>query len=290
MPFRMKYYTPVSTDLLSINDAFYRNQKNAGDFIDVVFAEAENLVRVNSNDPVSSYLQHKLLGGPGLVASNEFFIVTWKRRLDVVNNDGSIVVGADSLALGTINNTQHGQRSAGELHPLATFSTPGFMSAEAKALIEEIPPSFGSMYRTTPLGIDCLLPQPEGYKLTFESVTPGRDMVYDPANGTMTVTREGMYKITFSGEFENAVLSGVATKMYFAFYYSTPPSGTRINIPNCGVFKNITYTSPSREETLTQSIITRLPANASVWVEIACSRAQPLRQNASNLSLVRLAA
>lgn len=58
--------------------------------------------------------------------------------LDVVAADGSIVVGADDIAVGVINDTQHGTRGGGNLHAAATAGVAGFMSSVDKAKLDTV--------------------------------------------------------------------------------------------------------------------------------------------------------
>lgn len=58
--------------------------------------------------------------------------------LDVVAADGSIVVNADSIAVGEISDAQHGNRGGGLLHAAATTSVAGFMSAADKTKLDGI--------------------------------------------------------------------------------------------------------------------------------------------------------
>lgn len=56
--------------------------------------------------------------------------------LDVVAADESISVGANSIAVGVINASQHGAQTDETLHAVATTTTDGFMSAEDKAKLD----------------------------------------------------------------------------------------------------------------------------------------------------------
>ena len=58
--------------------------------------------------------------------------------LDVAAADGSIVVNADNIQVGTINDTQHGDRGGGSLHATATQSTAGFMGSADKTKLDAL--------------------------------------------------------------------------------------------------------------------------------------------------------
>lgn len=57
------------------------------------------------------------------------------KTIEVVAADGSITVYANAVAVGVINDAQHGNRGGGSLHALATLSAAGFMSAADKAAV-----------------------------------------------------------------------------------------------------------------------------------------------------------
>lgn len=68
-----------------------------------------------------------LTAGAGLTGGGD---LSANRTFDVVANaDASIVVNANDIQVGVINDTQHGSRGGGALHPLSTSSVAGFMSA-----------------------------------------------------------------------------------------------------------------------------------------------------------------
>lgn len=67
--------------------------------------------------------------GGGTLASNQSF--------DIVTEDNSIVVNADSIRVGVVNDTQHGTRGGGTLHAVATAATAGFMSATDKQRMDD---------------------------------------------------------------------------------------------------------------------------------------------------------
>lgn len=69
-----------------------------------------------------------LTGGGSLAAD---------RTIDVVAGDASIVVAADSIAVGVISDAQHGTRGGGTTHAAATTVAAGFMSAADKTLIDD---------------------------------------------------------------------------------------------------------------------------------------------------------
>lgn len=72
--------------------------------------------------------------GAGLTGGGD---LSADRTFDVVANaDGSIVVSANDVRVGVINDAQHGSRAGGTLHPIVTTSVAGFMSAADKVKID----------------------------------------------------------------------------------------------------------------------------------------------------------
>lgn len=74
-----------------------------------------------------------ITAGAGLTGGGD---LSANRTIDVVATDGSIVVGANSIAVGVINASQHGAQTDETLHAVATTTTDGFMSAEDKAKLD----------------------------------------------------------------------------------------------------------------------------------------------------------
>lgn len=87
-----------------------------------------------------------LTAGAGLTGGGN---LTADRTFDVVAGDGSITVGTNSITVGVINDTQHGNRGGGALHANATTSTAGFMSGADKTKIDAINTSTWSTYTPT---------------------------------------------------------------------------------------------------------------------------------------------
>ena len=85
----------------------------------------------------------QVIAGAGLVGGGD---LSADRTFDVVAADGSIVVNANDIAVGIISDAQHGNRSGGALHALATVGVAGFMSAADKSKLDGYP--------ATPSGID----------------------------------------------------------------------------------------------------------------------------------------
>ena len=72
-----------------------------------------------------------LTGGGDLSANRTFNVIA--------NADGSIVVNADDIQIGTLaTDNQHGNRNGGLLHAVATESTAGFLSSTDKTILDHI--------------------------------------------------------------------------------------------------------------------------------------------------------
>jgi hypothetical protein len=77
-----------------------------------------------------------ITAGAGLTGGGD---LSSDRTIDVVANvDGSIVVNANDIQVGVINDTQHGTRSGGSTHSVATTSVAGFQSAADKVKTDDI--------------------------------------------------------------------------------------------------------------------------------------------------------
>lgn len=78
----------------------------------------------------------QIIAGAGLTGGGD---LSADRTIDVAANvDGSIVVAANDIRVGVINDTQHGGRGGGTLHALVTTSVPGFMSAADKTKLDGV--------------------------------------------------------------------------------------------------------------------------------------------------------
>ncbi len=92
------------------------------------------------------------------------------------NDDGSIALAGNEIEVGAITDAQHGIRGAtsaeAPLHPYATESDPGFMSAADKTRLDELPTFILSPTVTTGDGttVSPLLtvPIPLGFKATIK--------------------------------------------------------------------------------------------------------------------------
>ncbi len=89
-----------------------------------------------------------LTAGAGLTGGGD---LSSNRGFDIgANPDGSIVVNADDVQVGVINDAQHGNLSGGALHAVATQSVAGFMAAADKAKLDNIAgSSFNAATETT---------------------------------------------------------------------------------------------------------------------------------------------
>ena len=76
-----------------------------------------------------------LTAGAGLTGGGD---LSANRTFDVVAGDGSIVVNANDIVVGVISDTQHGSRSGGSLHSIATTSVAGFLSAADKTKLDSV--------------------------------------------------------------------------------------------------------------------------------------------------------
>lgn len=74
-----------------------------------------------------------ITAGAGLTGGGD---LSANRTIDVVAADASISVGANSIAVGVINASQHGAQTDETLHAVATTTTDGFMSAEDKTKLD----------------------------------------------------------------------------------------------------------------------------------------------------------
>lgn len=141
----------------------------------------------------------------------------------VANPDGSIVVAADDIRVGVINDTQHGTRGGGTQHATATTSVAGFMSAADKTKLNglgsEVPQS-----RTLTAGISLAgggdLTADRTFDLSLEAVTvseaiggqsfnTGNNILnfdtvtlttgsfYSYTEPTLTVQQTGLYVVRF---------------------------------------------------------------------------------------------
>jgi len=84
-----------------------------------------------------------LTAGAGLTGGGD---LSADRTFNVVAADGSITVNANSIQVGTISDSNHGNRSGGSLHSVATQSVNGFLSAADKTLIDSI--TTGDLFQT----------------------------------------------------------------------------------------------------------------------------------------------
>jgi hypothetical protein len=76
-----------------------------------------------------------LIAGAGLTGGGD---LSSDRTFNIAAADSSITVNADSIQVGTINSTQHGNQTSGSLHAVATISVNGFMSATDKTKLDGI--------------------------------------------------------------------------------------------------------------------------------------------------------
>jgi hypothetical protein len=75
--------------------------------------------------------------GPGEIVDAGAGLTKSGTTIDVVAADASIVVGADSIAVGVLQtDAMHGPRGGGALHPAATATADGFMSAADKTKLD----------------------------------------------------------------------------------------------------------------------------------------------------------
>lgn len=65
----------------------------------------------------------QIIAGNGLIGGGD---LTADRTINVAAANASITVAADSISVGVINDTQHGNRGGGLLHTAATAAVPGF--------------------------------------------------------------------------------------------------------------------------------------------------------------------
>lgn len=78
----------------------------------------------------------QVIAGSGLTGGGD---LTSDRTFNVIANaDGSIVANADDVQVGIINDTQHGSRGGGTLHPAATTGTAGFLSTADKTRLDNM--------------------------------------------------------------------------------------------------------------------------------------------------------
>lgn len=106
-----------------------------GSTVEVVFAAVGVGVEVTGDATPTTRV---LTAGTGLTGGGD---LTANRTFNVVGNaDGSIVVNADDVQVGVITDGQHGNRGGGSLHPTATTSVAGFMSAADKTTFDALVP------------------------------------------------------------------------------------------------------------------------------------------------------
>lgn len=100
-----------------------------------------------------------ITAGAGLTGGGD---LSANRTIDVVAGDASIVVGANSLAVGVISAANHGAQTDETLHAVATTTTDGFMSAEDKTKLDGLInvdslEAFGDTVKTTDATVTTIL-------------------------------------------------------------------------------------------------------------------------------------
>lgn len=124
-------------------------RRNDGDTAWVLFADGTataapvdsvngqtGAVVLNFSDVGAPPDTRNLIAGAGLTGGGD---LTADRTFNVVANaDGSIVVNANDIQVGTVSDAQHGNRGGGTLHAVATPSVAGFMSAADKTKLDAL--------------------------------------------------------------------------------------------------------------------------------------------------------
>lgn len=104
----------------------------ASDGWKVLDAQGNTLVASSVSVPNT----RQVIAGTGLTGGGD---LTSDRTFNVIANaDGSIVANADDVQVGVINDTQHGSRGGGTLHPAGTTGTAGFISTADKTRLDNM--------------------------------------------------------------------------------------------------------------------------------------------------------
>lgn len=133
----------------------------------------------------------QVIAGAGLTGGGD---LSSDRTFNVVAGDGSITVGADSIAVGTINDAQHGTRGGGTLHAEATTSTAGFLSAADKTKLNALAGSDFRAYRSSAQAIGASA----FTTIVFDTQEWDDFAEYNPATGVFTPNVTGRYNF-FAG-------------------------------------------------------------------------------------------
>lgn len=115
-----------------------------------LFALANEVANTSGFVPASRVIgtTFPLTGGGDLSAN---------RTLGLALDGGSLTVGGLGLKVGVISDAQHGNRSGGALHALATAVAAGFMSSADKAALDAIPTLYQALIeKGAPLGYASL--------------------------------------------------------------------------------------------------------------------------------------
>lgn len=136
----------------------------------------------------------QVIAGAGLTGGGD---LSADRTFNVVAGDGSITVNANDITVGTINDTQHGNRGGGSLHAAATTSVAGFMSAADKLKLDGLGGTttcFRAFRATSTQAISAATDT----TIIYNSEQFDDTNEYDPTTGQFTVATTGKYFFSMS--------------------------------------------------------------------------------------------
>ena len=150
-----------------------------------IFASLENQFSQMPNIIVLTSQNQKL--PQGISSRDLVFNFTAGGELQVgVYNGSQIVYASFGTFTGTITDSQHGQRSGGNLHPDATNTTPGFLSIAFFALLTKLS-GFASLQNSTTPPSVTQLPNDGNWGFIHDTVGGNYYLAYNFAGTVKSV-------------------------------------------------------------------------------------------------------
>ncbi len=160
-------------------------------------ASAASSAASTAQSGVTTLNGRQIIAGAGLTGGGNLGA---DRTLNVVAADSSIVVNADSLQVGVITDSHHGNRGGGALHALASGSAHGFMSSSDYSKLSVIDNPISWIYDST---TTRTLQLTDNYKvIVFDSNSPITVTIPDnatvafPSGSSIGIVQYGTGQIT----------------------------------------------------------------------------------------------
>jgi len=273
-----------NTSLTELNRAMNQNALYIAEAIAFQTVREDNLVKVLETD-IAGTLDSKFLAGDGFENNISLGGPYGAVLIQTVLTPGDTIdASPGNLKVGVLNDENHGNRAGGDLHPLATPQSAGFMSTQDKTVADLIIIAYGFIYRTVQVSVTPPV-APATQILLFDTAGESQNTTLIPASGIIRMFQKGLWQIEFNMTAEKT--TGTSDELYISFV-KKPAGAPPVTLPQVRLVKYFDRFLPLTTLHFSATLMEEFDNGDEVWVEISSRSGGAFFFESGNLSAQKI--